>query len=651
MPTTIVKWLTGYYPLALVYSTRGLMAVVPLFSSVADALVAVRSLRRQIERKPVVDIHNSDGLKLAPTDKSWAPEFQLNNVTFAYPSRPSTKSLDNVSVKIQAGAMTAIVGRSGSGKSTMVALLLRDYDPESGNLPNPADGDHHHDPDSVLAVHVDKSSAKEKETDLEKAQHQPDNRVQGSGEILFAGRDIRDYNLKWYRQQIAVVSQAPRLFSQSIFANVAVGLTGTKWQLDPDDDLTDFSNEKIQAARSFAEDALRKAEAWTFVCKLPKGMDTVVTGRAAQMLSGGQRQRIALARALIRKPSVLILDEATSALDTASEERIRSMLDKEQAERGMTLVVIAHRLSTIKSAKSIIVMADGRVVDSGTYQELAEAGRRNPTFRNMVLAISQRSSERSESAINESHVLSVPDIPAPSGVDMQSFNAHNDKTETLKTSGMTSQLETEMTCNSQILNPAKKTTLSKLLIPKTYWNLLGKDRHALFLLGVICAILVGGGTPMYGLLIGKGVTALATKNNDDVVRAGSREWSFWWLIFAIAALVGLMASGVALERTSERVLRNVKRKAMSALIRQEIAFFEGDAQTDAGSLATALTTHPANITGATGLVLAIVVRSLAQVIASIILAFVLAWKVAAIGFPPIILVIVGAWMVSPSRGR
>lgn len=410
--------------------------VLPHLASLADAGVAIQVLRRQIERRPYIDIRDPKGIVLPShnnTDEDsgpektqisspWVPEFRLQDITFAYPSRPNVKSLDDVSLTIEAGKMTAFVGHSGSGKSTTVGLLLREYDPETSNLENPSDempknGDQDNlenpreDEDSSSAEKgksdSDKSGLKEKfmtrkKKDVETAQN-PEAlekaRIQGSGVVYFAGRDIRDYNLKWYRKQLSVVSQAPQLFSTSIFGNVAAGLTGTQWEYRPDIDTLDSPDETIRSRmvtiRQLVEDALRKAQAWEFVVKLPEGVDTMITGGRAQLLSGGQRQRVALARALVSKPAVLLLDEATSALDTASEDRIRVMLEKEQAERGMTLIVIAHRLSTIQGADKIFVMSGGRVVDEGTYHELGQAGRKDQTFRNMIVANQEQQTEDS----------------------------------------------------------------------------------------------------------------------------------------------------------------------------------------------------------------------------------------------------------------
>jgi subfamily B ATP-binding cassette protein MsbA len=170
-----------------------------------------------------------------------------------------------------------------------------------------------------------------------------------AGTVLIDGVDIRDYRLANLRRQMSLVSQEVVLFNESIRNNILFGAT-------------DISEAQLLAAASAAY-VLEFAE------QLPAGLDTIVGDRGV-LLSGGQRQRIAIARALLRDTPILILDEATSSLDTAAERHIQDALD--QLVRNRTTLVIAHRLSTIESADRILVMSDGRVVESGAHAELLE---------------------------------------------------------------------------------------------------------------------------------------------------------------------------------------------------------------------------------------------------------------------------------------
>ncbi len=172
------------------------------------------------------------------------------------------------------------------------------------------------------------------------------------GDILIDDHSLRDYSLKALRSQIALVTQNVVLFNDTIAANIAYGA------------LRDCSREEIREAAA-------KAHALEFIDRMPEGLDTMI-GDNGVMLSGGQRQRLAIARALLKNAPVLILDEATSALDTESERHIQEAL--ETVMKGRTTLVIAHRLSTIEKADRILVMDNGRIVESGRHDELLKTG-------------------------------------------------------------------------------------------------------------------------------------------------------------------------------------------------------------------------------------------------------------------------------------
>ncbi|MFJ3492344.1 ABC transporter ATP-binding protein [Streptomyces sp. NPDC086091] len=173
-----------------------------------------------------------------------------------------------------------------------------------------------------------------------------------SGRLLLDGTDMNSLDLRTYRRFVSVVPQESILFDGTVRENVAYGMED-----EADDD----------AVRA----ALRDANALEFVERLPQGLDTLVGERGAR-LSGGQKQRLAIARALIRDPRVLILDEATSALDTRSEALVQEALAR--LLRGRTTFVVAHRLSTVRGADRIVVMGEGRVLETGTHQELLAGG-------------------------------------------------------------------------------------------------------------------------------------------------------------------------------------------------------------------------------------------------------------------------------------
>jgi ATP-binding cassette, subfamily B, bacterial MsbA len=168
------------------------------------------------------------------------------------------------------------------------------------------------------------------------------------GAVRLDGHDIREYPLYQLRNQIALVDQQVRLFNASVADNISYGLAR-------------------KPGREAIVQAARDAYAWEFIEKLPQGLDTLI-GQNGQTLSGGQRQRIAIARALLKDAPILILDEATSALDTESERYIQAAL--ERLVRGRTTLVIAHRLSTVQHADLIVVLQDGRIIESGRHEQL-----------------------------------------------------------------------------------------------------------------------------------------------------------------------------------------------------------------------------------------------------------------------------------------
>jgi len=223
----------------------------------------------------------------------------LSDVRFAYADAPT---LSNINLELPAGKTSAFVGSTGGGKSTLVKLLLRFYEPNSGSI-----------------------------------------RLDGQHLAAIALADLR--------RSVSYVAQDSFLTDASVAENIAYGLS-------------DVPRERIvQAAQA--------AEAHEFISALPQGYDTQV-GERGQKLSGGQRQRVALARAIVRDPRILLLDEATSAVDNETEAAIQRSL--ERVVVGRTSVIIAHRLSTVRNADVIHVVSGGRIVESGSHDELLALG-------------------------------------------------------------------------------------------------------------------------------------------------------------------------------------------------------------------------------------------------------------------------------------
>ncbi|OWP07535.1 ABC transporter [Marssonina coronariae] len=303
-----------------------MMIMTSLGGTVTPASAAMHAASAASIFFTIIDAPQPRTTGASHSDVSSQEDIVFENVNFTYPLRPDVRVLDNLSLRIPAGKMTAIVGASGSGKSTIVGLVERWYELD-GNMT-----------DNILTLYF------------------------RSGSISTGGRKLHEIDLKWWRSQIGLVQQEPFLFNDTIYKNVEYGLIGTEWEYESD-----------LAKRDLVQKACKEAFADEFITRLPQasrlwtGYDTPV-GDAGIKLSGGQRQRLAIARSIVKQPKILILDEATSAIDVHGEKIVQAALDK--VSRGRTTITIAHRLSTIMKADKIVVLKKGQVVQEGTHDEL-----------------------------------------------------------------------------------------------------------------------------------------------------------------------------------------------------------------------------------------------------------------------------------------
>ena len=283
----------------LLLAGQALRQVTNLTTVLSEGLTAARRLFTALDIEPEIrEAAEAIELETGPVTVAF------DHVSFAYQSSEEggAPTLSDVSLNVAPGETIALVGPSGGGKSTILSLLPRFYD--------------------VTA-----------------------------GAVTINGRDIRELKLQSLRDHIALVTQEPFLFDDTIAANIAYGRKGAT------------AEQIIEAARS--------AAAHDFITALPEGYATRV-GEAGMRLSGGQRQRIAIARAFLKDAPILLLDEATSALDTESEALVQAAL--ERLMHGRATLMIAHRLSTVQNADRIYVIEAGRVVEQGTHVNLVKKG-------------------------------------------------------------------------------------------------------------------------------------------------------------------------------------------------------------------------------------------------------------------------------------
>jgi ATP-binding cassette subfamily B protein/subfamily B ATP-binding cassette protein MsbA len=262
-----------------------------VYTRIQSGAAAADRIFHFIDRQPKVQ-RNSNGTRLPRHQAT----IEFRDVCFSY--EPGRSILSNIHLKVQHGETIALVGKNGCGKTSLIGLLPRFYDPDHGS-------------------------------------------------ILVDGIDIRSANLRTLRHQIGVVTQEPSLFDDTIYNNIVYG--------------------NRRATREAVEQAAKQACAHDFITKLPQGYETRI-GEIGAKLSGGQKQRLALARAILRDPSILILDEFTSNADTESEADIHRAL--REFTRNRTTFLITHRLHTLDIADRIVVLDEGRVAALGTHQDL-----------------------------------------------------------------------------------------------------------------------------------------------------------------------------------------------------------------------------------------------------------------------------------------
>ncbi len=274
-----------------------LMMVTMLLMTSSRAMASGKRICEVLDEK--IDIEDTSAA--SPEKCVSEGEIEFKNVSFRYYKNSEEAALDNVSLKIRAGATVGIIGSTGCGKTTLISMIPRLYDTDAG-------------------------------------------------EVLVDGVNVRDYSLTKLRDGIGIVLQKNLLFSGSIADNLRWG------------DMEATDEEMISAAKSSCADK--------FVSSFSEGYDTMLD-KGGMNLSGGQKQRLCIARALLKKPKILILDDSTSAVDTATEAQIREAFKTDL--QGCTKIIIAQRISSVKDAEKIIVMNDGKITGVGTHEELLES--------------------------------------------------------------------------------------------------------------------------------------------------------------------------------------------------------------------------------------------------------------------------------------
>ncbi|CAF4018617.1 unnamed protein product, partial [Adineta steineri] len=411
-----------------------------------------------------------------------------------------------------------------------------------------------------------------------------------SGRIMIDGQSITHYKIKQFRQNIGVVSQEPILFGISIYENIRFG--------------------KMNATRAEIEQAAEQANAHNFIMKLPNKYETLVGERGIQ-LSGGEKQRIALARALVKQPSILLLDEATSALDNVSEKIVQEALDR--ACKNRTTIVIAHRLTTIQNADYIYVLDKGNVIEEGTHETLlAKEGGKYQTMVKM---------QQSEKTIN-----------TQDGLMNIAKAAAEDEEQLLERVRQLSESEAIDTNRRASMSAKGKSVFLRLMK-------MNSPEWVFILIGCLACLLGGLRGPVFSILFAKIINEFNDCKYTDVRRQVLITCCLFLLtgaVFMILHFFQFVTFGIA----GAKLVSRLRSKAFGCFLRQEVAYFDRP-ENSSGAICTHLSSNAAAIQDMAGTRLGVICQTLSMSAFGLLLGSFYNWQLTiTVAIPFVILLIV-----------
>ncbi|KAG4031425.1 hypothetical protein MFRU_009g01990 [Monilinia fructicola] len=571
----------------LVEATLLLSQVAPFLHLFIAAVASYKKLRTDIDRQPLIDGTTDSGLRLPQAEGG----FEFKDVSFTYPSRPEITVLDNISLSIPANKNTAIVGLSGSGKSTIAGLVTRLYDPTHG-------------------------------------------------QILFDGHDIREVNARDLRGFLSLVQQEPSLLDRSLLENIAHGLINSSnpshAHLKPalnSSELPDLAREvregkdlmstvqtrspEIIEIVTLVRKAAELADADSFITALQHGYGTTV-GSSGRLISGGQKQRVALARALVKDPAVLILDEATASLDSRSEQRIQQAINK--IASGRTMITIAHRLSTITTADNIIVMHKGHIVEQGSHSVLMA---KNGAYADLVkLQGLGSSSGKNERASIDSISKSVATSSTDVDVEKSSVISVPGDEEKAKFSAK----EETVTDSSEEEQEPETPSKSLWALVKGYAPALRPHLLMIFI-ALVGSTVVGGAFSGEAVIFGNTVGSLNPCKSADSIDSRGNFYGLLFFILAIIEFFGNLVSWAGFGWVSEKIVFTVRVLSFRSLFEQDLQWHQSEGRTPA-VLLSYITRDGNALAGLSGSVIGTLFSITVNLIAAIILTHIIAWKIA-----------------------
>lgn len=516
--------------LNVVIAGLSLGQAAPDISAFVRAKAAAYPIFEMIERDTVSTNSSKSGRKLNNVEG----HIQFKDVCFNYPSRPDVAIFNKFCLDIPAGKIVALVGGSGSGKSTVISLIERFYEPLSG-------------------------------------------------QILLDGNDIKDLDVKWLRQQIGLVNQEPALFATSIRENILYG--------------------KDEATFDEITRAAKLSEAISFINNLPERFETQVGERGIQ-LSGGQKQRIAISRAIVKNPSVLLLDEATSALDAESEKSVQEALDRVMV--GRTTIVVAHRLSTVRNADTIAVVQGGKIVETGSHDELISNP--NSAYASLV--------QLQETASLQGHLSRGTSFGRP-----HSIGYSRELSRTRTSFGASFRSDKESVNRFGI--DGTETGKSRRVSLKRLYSMVGPD-WMYGVVGVIGALIAGAQMPLFALGVSQ---ALVSYYMDwETTQHEVKKIAFLFVGGAVVTVIVHAIEHLCFGIMGERLTLRVREMMFSAILRNEIAYFD-DTSITSSMLSSRLESDAALLRTIVVDRSTILIMNIGLVATSFVIAFILNWRI------------------------
>ncbi|KAJ5767065.1 uncharacterized protein N7511_004681 [Penicillium nucicola] len=582
----------------LVDASLILSQVAPFIQSFDAASVAFTKLRADIDHSSLIDGTDENFGEVLSEVKG---DIELRNVSFAFPSRKDKPVLQDLSFSCPAGQQTAIVGLSGSGKSTVAGMVTRFYDA-----------------------------------------------IEGS--VLLDGVDVKTLNVRALRSNISLVQQEPCLLDRSIFENIALGLINSPTHSHLKPILTSTTLAEIaQAVRDgqgivpaslehgdlarkivdLVENAALLADANGFIEKLQEGYGTMV-GSSGNLISGGQKQRISLARALVKDPRILILDEATASLDSATEMRIQRAI--ETVAVGRTVITIAHRLSTIKNADNIIVMRQGKLVEQGSHSDLLA---RNGAYAELVRlqnlnvhGAGEGSSTRSVSPVDqinektqETDISAVDDLPD-----------NNEKAVVAEGKDSKPKEKAGAVSTTRSFS-ATVGSLGSMFRPYTF----------VLILAVTGAVVIGGTYCGSAVIFGNVVGKLSGCEDPQNIRDAGEFFGLMFFVLAIIEFFANFLSWSLFGWMAENIIYKVRVLSLRSILEQNLAWHESNDR-NPSLLLSLITTDSNALGGLTGSVVCTILSICVNLVAAIIMTHIIAWRIALVCLAVIPLVLGAGWM-------